>query len=258
MDSGVSLMKSQLESKRLGVVDLLKLTWSIFLDNFAAFAVLALFLGLIVVFAGSGGTAPMHENLSPEELIKAKGMENFNVMRLIESLVGLLFSIAVYYIADAHIKGKKISPLKAMQDSAPYWLTAIVVSLIATVIIGVGTLLLIIPGVIVMVYLTFCVQAAVLRKQTIVESLKYSKKIVDGNWWHVLSITIAMGVLAILLSLLVNLPNTVFLSTMQNAGINADAGMLGISLQAVLVSLITIFFQITELLLFLNLDYIKK
>lgn len=129
----------------------------------------------------------------------------FPFISLILSLLSGIFSI--YVIGRTHeilFTGHTTAPTnsdlpKALNLLIPYLLT----NLIAGVIIGIGTLLLIIPGIMLSVYFCFVVQAIIIREKKGLDALQYSYQLILGKWWDVALTMFFFGLITSLYLLLI-------------------------------------------------------
>ncbi len=63
-------------------------------------------------------------------------------------------------------------------------------------VVGVGFILLIIPGIIFSVFLAMAVPAFIVERRGVTESMSRSWNLVRGSWWHVLGVVFVAGILA--------------------------------------------------------------
>jgi hypothetical protein len=69
-------------------------------------------------------------------------------------------------------------------------------ALLIALVVGVGFILLIIPGIIVLVFLAVAVPAFIIERLGVTESMSRSWKLVSGSWWHVLVVIVVAGIIA--------------------------------------------------------------
>ncbi|HLB40094.1 MAG TPA: hypothetical protein VJM84_06535 [Actinomycetota bacterium] len=69
-------------------------------------------------------------------------------------------------------------------------------SLLIALVVGVGFILLIIPGVIFLVFLAVAVPAFIIERTGATASMSRSWKLVSGQWWHTLGVIVVAGIIA--------------------------------------------------------------
>jgi len=101
-------------------------------------------------------------------------------------VVYLWLSIAlVKAIAKCYQDKKSAGVITELEQSAKIIFSAILVSILTSIAIGVGFLLFIIPGIIVTVWLLFALYIVALEHESPITAMKESKKLVEGRWWQV-------------------------------------------------------------------------
>ena len=126
-------------------------------------------------------------------------------------LLGALGPAAFFLAADeAHRTGKAtFQSLNALTQLFPQLLALFVVK---TILVGVGFVLLILPGIYIAVLLVFSELFVVVEGKTFVDALKASRNMVQGNWLAVFGFCLVLamiafsGVLLIGLGLLLTMP----------------------------------------------------
>jgi len=69
-------------------------------------------------------------------------------------------------------------------------------ALLIALVVGVGFILLIIPGIIFLVFLAVAVPAFIIERLGVTASMSRSWKLVSGSWWHVLGVIVVAGIIA--------------------------------------------------------------
>ena len=101
-------------------------------------------------------------------------------------VVYLWLSIAlVKAIAKCYQDKKSAGVITELEQSANIIFSAILVSILTSIAIGVGFLLFIIPGIIATVWLLFALYIVALEHEKPITAMKESKKLVEGRWWQV-------------------------------------------------------------------------
>lgn len=104
----------------------------------------------------------------------------------------LLTSPIRYGVAFANLQAAKNKPLdiRDMFEAFQNYLNAILAALLVSIIIGIGFLLLIVPGIIFACKLAFVPYLVVDRFMTPVEAIKESWRLTDGHAWKVFLISL--------------------------------------------------------------------
>lgn len=114
---------------------------------------------------------------------------------IVSAIIGVLMGIAlILAIANPEM----YSVRSAYASAKPFFFRYIGLSIVSSLLILLGFLLFIIPGIIVAVWFTFVYFILVLDGKSIIESLKTSKSLVKGNWWGIFGRLIVVGLVAII------------------------------------------------------------
>lgn len=84
-------------------------------------------------------------------------------------------------------------------------------SFLYAIVVMIGSLLLIIPGVWLGVSLAFCFYAVVADNKGPIESLKYSHGLVKGNWWRTAAVLTIVMIISLVFYLAIGLVSSMFL-----------------------------------------------
>lgn len=79
-------------------------------------------------------------------------------------------------------------------------------SIIYFILVIIGSILCLIPGIIVFIYLYFYMYVYIVEDRGVVDSLQRSYELVKGNWWVTLGYLFVFGIISILLSLIFSIP----------------------------------------------------
>jgi len=126
---------------------------------------------------------------------------SFIVTFLFSNLSGIMLTMLVGGFAS----GKAISFAEMLSKGIRILPIVLLSSLVAGVLVFFGTLLLIIPGIVIAVYLGFYLNAIVLRDKGPIEALEYSYQLVKGCWWMVFGVLFLVFVAVFVLVLLFQL-----------------------------------------------------
>lgn len=114
------------------------------------------------------------------------GLIIFVVFAIIFSLLGFLLSLAfLRTVADDYMSKPMVSIMNAAKQAVPMIIPAILVSILTSLAIFCGMILLFIPGIIFIIWFTFSLHALILDDKHSVDALKYSRSLVSGRWFGV-------------------------------------------------------------------------
>lgn len=122
-------------------------------------------------------------------------------------VVSVLMSVALIIVIDK----KAVTAKEAYKQSMKYFWRYVGLSILMSIILVIGFLLFIIPGIIMSVWFAFATLILILENSTIVESMKKSREYVRGKWWQILGRLLAMSAFIIILQVLLSML-TLFLS----------------------------------------------
>ncbi len=121
------------------------------------------------------------------------------ILALIAAVIGGIAWIATIRVIASSIRGEKIPPVQAMKDGTAMLPMFVITAILYYSVVIVGSVLLIVPGVIAGIYFIFWQFSYVLRGKGAVSALIYSKDLVRGNFvrvfLNVIGISIVMFIL---------------------------------------------------------------
>jgi len=197
---------AQTKLKLLSVGELFRSSWEIYVKKFSDFVEMYLWgmLGLLplvgVGFLGAILFLGLHLNQWPIYIFIA-----------ILGIAALAWSI--YYGTRAKIglllviQNETVSVKENFKQSREYFWPYLIISVVTTILIILALLLLIVPGLILAIYWSFVLLVTVIeKKKTVSESTKRSYALVKGYWWPVCGRILFMVILALIVSLILNIP----------------------------------------------------
>lgn len=119
----------------------------------------------------------------------------FCVILLFQTIVSLVASMSSKLITESIVEQKPISLTDAIKLAWSKWGRAFITQLLTSLIILGLSLLLLIPGFIYSIYYIFMLDAVALRDKDGMEALKYSKTLIEGQWWRIFWISMGIGVI---------------------------------------------------------------
>lgn len=127
------------------------------------------------------------------------------VIYLFLMVVSIVLNILMTVALILAINDNSISAKMAYNQARQYFWKYIGLSIVMSLLIMVGFVLLIIPGIILSVWFVFSTFILVLENGAIIESLKKSREYVRGKWWAIFGRLIAMSLFILLLGMLISL-----------------------------------------------------
>jgi len=150
-----------------------------------------------------------------ERQIEDTFKDAFNVFRnnyvslIIGTIIGLLMMIfiitippmafGIYYICSQALAGKKVKGTDVFQGFN-YFFTSWGIFIIAIVLIMIGLVLLVIPGLLLMIMFQYVVAIAIMKKQGVIDSLKNSYELAKKNFTYSIVFWVLLGVLGVISS----------------------------------------------------------
>tara|TARA_B100000902_G_scaffold106923_1_gene108762 strand:+ start:27219 stop:28019 length:801 start_codon:yes stop_codon:yes gene_type:complete len=107
------------------------------------------------------------------------------IIALIGAIIGGIAWIATIRVIASSIRGEKIPPIQAMRDGTAMLPMFVVTAIIYYLIVFIGAIFFIVPGIVLGIYLIFWQFSYVLRGKGAFSALSYSKDLVSGNFIRV-------------------------------------------------------------------------
>lgn len=231
-------MKAEIYQHQFSIGKILSMSWNLFKENFKSIFFITLIIYIPINFILF--FVPIGEGVS--------GLKQYmNVARLLESLIGIISTMAIAYIIKNRIDGTLIDFKAGLQKAFSSWASAIITSLLLGIFVLGLSLLLIVPGIIYYVFWSFALFVVVLKGISGNKALDYSKTIVEGRWWTVFGYSIAFGLLSAAVAFVAGFL-TIFLPG------NIVTTVLGDTL----IDLVLSFFIVVSTIFFINFDATKK
>lgn len=161
----------------ISIRDLLRESWALYKNNFALFAKIiawllipSVILSLLPYFVSS-----------PVAFLAANFM-----ISLASWVLSVLITIAIILAMDAVLKKEPIKLKNIYNLSYSKTFSGIIISILVSLAVGFGTILLIIPGIIFSVWFSFSLYVLVLENKKGTEALSASRQLVKGKFWPIL------------------------------------------------------------------------
>lgn len=238
-----------LSQRPLTLIEIFLMAWTVFTRQFKTIVMV-----VVIVYV------PINIVLTfvPYDEGDWKSFRNYlRISEILEGLFGIISSLAIITITEKFLTApaqnveqstnEKIGFFQALKFACSRWPFFLWTHFITSLIIGLFTLLLVVPGIIVYVQYIFILPIVALRNVYGGEARDYSKNLVKGQWWKVMGYSLVIALLGLGLVL----------------GIQFTLGWLtsDISSEVFLDTIIDIvwaFFEVTAVVFFLNLDYTKN
>jgi uncharacterized membrane protein len=185
-------MQTIVKERKLGFWDFINEGLRIFVFRIKDFSLLA--LGSIIPSTLLLALASEEFSSSSTETNIIKIAILFSIL-ILQVLIGLVVSMSSAIITENIIEGKSISLADSIKLAASKWGRAFTTQLLAFIIIFGLTLLLFIPGFIYSIYYIFALYVVALRDKGGTEALKYSKTLVEGQWWRIFWILLGIAII---------------------------------------------------------------
>ena len=234
-------MEANIKTKQFGVGDLLVQAWRMICREYKSILMIVLCVNLPVNILLAVN--------SNELLVKENELQFLGILiQILLSLITMLATLSIVVITDRAVEGQSLSWTDAILLAFSKWAKALGTGILAGLIVALGFLIFIIPGVIFAVYYMFTSYVVVLRNESGIEALSYSKSLVQGQWWRMFGIGLAVGIIIFLITMAVIYPLNLIVSLISY---NPYWSII----PTTLVSIVSAFSIITMVLLFLNTDY---
>jgi len=170
-------------------------------------------------------------------------------------ILGILLNLVIAIITEKTVLGEEITAQLALQQGITKVPITVVTGILLFIMLTVGFILLVVPGIYLSVIFTFFTEAIALRNSKFFNAFTYSQNLVKGQFWRVFGRLLVIGIALFLLSVALIIPQ-IFLSVLL-AAFPILQNAIVIILNLILV-LINYLFIITFTVYFLNLDYLRN
>ena len=111
---------------------------------------------------------------------------------LVATILRLPVPIFIALVVEGWMNGETVPGSEAFEKAISKWMDATWVHILQFLAIALGSLLLIVPGIIVAVFFLFSIQVVALRGERGKSALVYSYSLVGWQWWRVFSVVLAI------------------------------------------------------------------
>lgn len=175
-------------------IQLFKDAFSIFSQN------IVLFLGILLVPVVFSFVTGLFAPTAAEQSVGIGFSPAYIVMALLSGIVNVFMSIAIILA----IQNNTLTVMESYKQSMPFFLRYIGLSIVMSVLLFLGFLILIIPGIILSVWFAFSTFVLVVERASIIDSLKKSREYVRGRWWAVFGRILLLGLVMLVISMIIS------------------------------------------------------
>lgn len=201
-------MKEEIKIQRLiGIRDLFRNSWNIYKKDFKKFLVIAVIFfgitGLIMTFIGPETPEGLEAKVQPvptkAEFLFIVPWYLFFPIILAATFISILGSASLISAVKEVPKDWQIKEV-IKEGWSKYW-SFFLVSLLTGLVVGVGFLLFIVPGVIFAVWFGFSIYTVICEDKRGLKALSRSKQLVKGRWWSAAKRVFAIIIIIFFLSM---------------------------------------------------------
>lgn len=184
------------------------------------------------------------------------------VMNGIGTILSLVFGFillaAVTYATIRSLQGREVTFGGALQQGLGRFLAVLGVSIVVAIMVGIGMLLLVIPGLIIATLLYVSVPAVVVERKGVLDSLARSSGLTRGHRWKVFGIIVLLFLFNMALNLLVTLIAPAYNFSTANGTMTPEFSMLNLILTAVAGIIVYAFNAIFPAVTYYKLRTVKE
>ena len=201
-------------TRELGVGEVVSKTFELFRRNFVKYTVLFLvveiIIGLVSIFAYNAFPLPTLPTgaTSQQVLNWAPGFfTNLVYLVGVIGIVSLVFGTIAYgstiKMASEEVEGKPVDLGAAVRFAASKMLWIWALGIIVSIIVGLGLIALIIPGIILAIMFCLSFQALLIENAGVVRSLGRSRELVGHRWLKTFATFLVVGIIVLIASVVV-------------------------------------------------------
>jgi hypothetical protein len=155
-------------------------------------ALLLLVTGAVLV----GGPAAVYGWLRVSGVVASPGADMVAAFRgapgetLVSSLLGVLYAGGAMHVALARLRGESVGLTGMLEGGRRFFLPLLGINIVTSLGIGVGLILLIVPGLILLSMWAVAAPARVAGRPGVLEAMDRSVKLTQGQRWRVLALVL--------------------------------------------------------------------
>jgi hypothetical protein len=239
----------KLKNPQLEVGDYFDIGWKIFKDNISSFLILALVIDLPLAILELFAFVPGYEN-TEVTAETSRFILAFTILNMISSVFGF---VCCFIITELAVFNRPIEIVSVIKQGLSRLAPSLFVFIVMVILMLIGLLLFILPGIYIAYLLHFSLNAVALRGRGL-DALSYSRDLVKGQWWKILwrslSISLVFGIISLVLLVFFGF-GTIVLSV-----IPLGAEFVSV-VESVVIGLLSYLFYVVTTTFFLNVDYVR-
>jgi len=184
--------EKEMQEKRLDIGSSVRRGFSILKDNPIIFAPI-----IACALIGSAEISHMHFLLKdlqdPQDIFQQFSLFD-SLQFLVLALIGIfLFNLIIRMVYDA--TQEKVSLSEGVKTASIKFLPVLGATILSGLIVGLGTIALVIPGIFLATKLIYFQEAILIDNEGVISSLKKSWRIVKGNWWRTFGLVFIFSII---------------------------------------------------------------
>ncbi len=148
------------------------------------------------------GTSFFATGLEGSDFILSFGLMMLAYLLYVSTMTGTVYHIILSYINNQG----SITPSEVSKGMKADFGKLLVLTLISWILIFAGTIAFLIPGIFVAIPLSLSTAIMVFRRESVLESISSSFRLVKDNWWMTFATLLCIGLIVYLISLVFQLP----------------------------------------------------
>jgi hypothetical protein len=199
------MTETAVQDFRVGRV--LATAWSVYMKNFVPFSTVALVLLLPLLFVQLFLVPDPSADLSEEEIYAATrtSIALGAIYAVLSMLLTQLVTATLVYGTIQEMRHHSTSTGEALTRGLQLALPVLGVVIVASIAVGVGALLLVVPGIILFVMFWVAIPVAVVERPGVIASLKRSAFLTKGNRWRIFGLVVVLWLIFVLISMAISL-----------------------------------------------------
>jgi hypothetical protein len=177
--------------------DVIVRTWNILSRHFLTFAVLVgiaeLLPLLLTVYWGYASPAVDRSRSTIAITTMAIGLLSFILASFAQAIV--------VFAAFQDMRGRPVSAAESFRQGVSRLFPVIVASILVGLLVGLGTLLCLVPGLIAMAAMAVVLPACVVERLGPIQSMSRSSDLTSGHWWPIIGVGVAWAIIALVVTL---------------------------------------------------------
>ncbi len=195
--------------------DKLNATFTFARQNIKQLAIMLLLLGFPLLVAGNILLLYMQTTLQ-QSLAEGGGMFNVDYLTNMILSMSLLFAgyfwlhlITISYMAEYADGNRNINPTAVLRRAYANLGKVLGAGIVSGIMIIIGTVFLIIPGVYLLIVLSLLTLVIVMEGDPLFEAISRSFYLIKGKWWSTFGLLFVMGIIVALMQFAFNIPTLI-------------------------------------------------